>query len=234
MAQTALQMIARSMRLIGALGRGETPTADEQTDGLTALNAMLQAMSIQRLIIYHIQVENFSWPAATASRTIGPSADFDTARPVRIERAWQRLNNQDYPVNVINFAQWSRIQQKNLSTSIADRIYLDNAFPIATLYLYQVPSDTAQIYLQTWKALQSFPAATTEISLPPGYEDMLVFNLAIALAGEYQRSIPQQVTKYAASTMRAIKRLNAKVPNPVIEAAFVGSRREVFDYRTGE
>ena len=234
MSATALDMIKRSMRLIGALGGGETPSADEQTDGLTALNAMLEFMTTQRLAIYHIQASSYTWPAATQSRTIGPSGDFDTVRPLRIEKAWQRLGNLDYPMRVMTSGQWARIQQKGLATAIMDRVYLEPDFPIATLWVYQVPTDSATLYLQTWEQLQSFPAATTEIALPPGYEDMLVFNLALSLAPEYQRPLPESVRIRAASTMRSIKRLNVEVPNPVIEPAYIGSRRETFDYRTGE
>lgn len=38
---TALDVIRRSMRLIGALAEGEVPTAEQAADGLTALQAML-------------------------------------------------------------------------------------------------------------------------------------------------------------------------------------------------
>ena len=38
---TALDVISRSMRLIGALANGEVPSADQAEDGLTALQAML-------------------------------------------------------------------------------------------------------------------------------------------------------------------------------------------------
>lgn len=234
MAATALDMIKRSMRLIGALGRGETPTADEQNDGLTALNAMVEVMTTQRLAIYHIQTASYTWPAATQSRTIGPSGDFDTVRPLRIEKAWQRLDSIDYPMHVMTSAQWARIQQKGLSTEIMDRVYLEPDYPIATLWVYEVPTGSATLYLQTWEQLQSFPLATTQIALPPGYEDMLVHNLALSLAPEYQRPVPDRVKRYAASSMRSIKRLNVEVLNPLIEPAFIGSRRETFDYRTGK
>ncbi len=38
---TALDVIKRSMRIIGALSDGENPTAEQAADGLTALQAML-------------------------------------------------------------------------------------------------------------------------------------------------------------------------------------------------
>jgi hypothetical protein len=38
---TALDVIRRSMRLIGALAEGEVPTAEQAADGLTALQSML-------------------------------------------------------------------------------------------------------------------------------------------------------------------------------------------------
>ena len=89
---TALQLVKRSMRLIGALEGGGTPTADEQTDGIAALNSMLDAWSIQGLNVYQVQDEAFTWASGQVSQTIGSGGDFSTARPAQIEGFFQRLS----------------------------------------------------------------------------------------------------------------------------------------------
>lgn len=230
---TALDMIKRSMRLVGALGAGETLTDDEQTDGLNALNRLVESFSIQRLLIYRIQIESFTWNSGQTTQTIGSGGDFDTDRPERINKAWQRLSDIDYPITLLDSVQYAHLTDKTTSTNVVDRIYYEPSYPLGTLYAYPVPSEPVSIYLQTWVSIQSFPNASTAIALPAGYEDAIVFNLAMALAPEYQRPIPQSVTRRAAQALRTLKRHNLEVPSMLQEPVYVNRSRSGFDYRKG-
>src|SRR3990167_2508153 len=99
---TALGIIPRSMRLAGAIGKGETADADEAADGLVALNAMLDSWQIDRLLVYQIVQVSNTWPAATTSRTIGSGGNFTQQRPVRIDSAFVvDSNSQWYSVEVL-------------------------------------------------------------------------------------------------------------------------------------
>jgi hypothetical protein len=63
---TVRDRIKRAMRLIGAAATGETPSADELADGLTALNAMLSSWSLESLLVPSIVsggVFVYWWPA---------------------------------------------------------------------------------------------------------------------------------------------------------------------------
>lgn len=230
---TALQLIKRSMRLVGALGGGETPTADEQTDGLTALNSMLDAWSVQGLNVYQIAQASYTWSSGQVSQTIGSGGDFAGSRPTHIEGAFQRESDIDYPINIATEAQYSAIPDKATQSTIISWIYPDYGFPLVTLRAYPVPSANVTVYLRTWTALQSFSAATTDLAMPPGYEDAVVFNLALQLAPEYQRTPPPHVFRRAATTLRAIKSTNVRAPSSRMEVAYMGSQGSSFDYRTG-
>jgi hypothetical protein len=52
--------------------------------------------------------------------------------------------------------------------------------------------------------------ATTELTLPPGYKEAIVHNLAIKLAPEYGKSAPVEVINSAVEGKASIKRLNMK------------------------
>ena len=235
---TALQMISRAMRQIQALGSGETPTAAEQDDGMTALNGMMDSWWNESLTVYQILEEVFTWAGNNQTRTIGSGGDFDTTRPVAYEGAFQRLQSIDYPINIINEQRYSEIPNKvNTSGNVARWLYPDMAEPLTTLYLYPVPTDSVTLHLRTWKRLQTFAAATTALSLPPGYEDAIVFNLAMRLASEYGKgdAVPLELRRQANRAKRVLKQRNVRVPRAVVEPAFLraGSGRR-FDYRTGQ
>lgn len=230
---TALDIIKRAMRLTGALGGGETPTADEQTDGLTALNSMLESWSIQSLAIYQVQDESFTWASGNTTQTMGSAGDFNTTRPSSFEGFFQRVNSVDYPIHIASEEQYSRIADKSTQSSLISWIYPDMANPLITLYAYPVPSSNATVHIRSWKALQSFSTAATALAMPPGYQDALTFNLAVILADEYQRPVPPMVLRRAITTLRAIKVLNKKVRNMISEPAFLRGGG-AYDWRTGD
>ena len=229
---TALDIVKRSMRLIKALGSGETPTNDEQTDGITALNDMLDSWSIQSLAIYQVQDEAFTWASGNATRTMGDGGDFDTDRPIEIVGMYQRQDDIDYPIQKASQQQYSAIVDKTTRSTIVTWVYPDMAYPLATLYAWPVPSVNVSIHIQSWKPLQSFSTATTEIALPPGYKEAIVYNLAVRLADEYETDVPPSVFRRAASGLRTIKQRNNRTPNSVIEPAYMSGG--TFDWRTGD
>ena len=81
---TAGDIINGSLRLIGQLAEGETPSSETSADALAAMNQMLDSWSTERLAVYTTQDQNFTWAAAAATKTIGPSGDFIGTRPIQI------------------------------------------------------------------------------------------------------------------------------------------------------
>lgn len=233
MATTALGIVKRAMRLVGALGSGETPTDDEAQDGIAALNAMLDSWSIQELNVYQVLLENFTWSSGNASRSIGPGGDFDTRRPVELIGAYQRLSGIDYPLHVLTEGEYAGISDKSTQSDIVSRIWYNPSHPTGTLYAYPVPSVNADIHLRTWQSLQFFDNAEEQISLPPGYEDAIIFNLAVVVAPEYQREVSFHVARRAANTLRAVKRRNLEIPEARMEPAALTSGG-AYNWFTGE
>lgn len=233
---TALDIVKRSMRLIGALGAGETPVDYEQVDGLAALNAMLESWSTRRLTVPRIAEVSVTWPADTASRTIGPAgADTTAERPIKIIAARQRQNDIDYPITVLNRKPWDSITDKTTASTIAQYVWYDPTHPTGTVYLWPIPSAEATILLRAIDQLTAFSTATQSVSLPPGYERALAYNLALELAPEYQREIPASVARLAASSLRDVHRVNHQ---PVLMhneiGAAVGAQTGAFNWLTGD
>jgi len=70
---TAGDLINGSLRLIGVLAEGETPSADTSQDALTAMNQMLQSWNTERLSVYSTLDQVINWLPNTISGTLGPS-----------------------------------------------------------------------------------------------------------------------------------------------------------------
>ena len=208
---TAGDLIKRALRIATVLASGETPTADEQSDGLESLNGMLSGWQTDKLTVYAKQTDTHTLVQGTASYTIGSGGDINTERPERIEFAYTREGNIDYPIALINFESYDAITQKDLE-SIQEELYYNMSYPLGTIYLYPTPDKASTLYLTVWKALQSFANAATSVSLPSGYEDAIAYNLAMRLSLEYGIPVRQELKMLADQTLGHVKRQNTGKP----------------------
>lgn len=211
---TANTMIKRAMRLVQVIGVDVNPTAQEADDALYALNAMLEAWSIERLMVYQIQQTTHSWTADQTSRTIGSAGNFNVARPIRIESKgnfFRDSSNNDYQLTTLPRENYEHIVSKGAKSTIPEYLFHDDGFPTRTLYAYPVPSQTLTLHLNHWTPLQSFSALTTAISMPPGYQAAVEFNLGVWIAPEYGAAAvkaAKNIEKQAATLKSAIRSLN--------------------------
>ena len=208
---TALALITRSMRLARVLRKGESLDSDESADGLVALNAMLDSWQIDRLLVYQIVQVSNTWPAATTSRTIGSGGNFTQQRPVKIDSAFVTDSNSNwYEVRVLqDRTEYDSIVIKTTESTLPQYLFMDPAYPLGVIYLYPVPSAAVTLKLNTWQTLQSFAALTTDLSLPPGYQRAIEYNLAIEFGPEFGANISPEVKRVAMESKAAIQSLNA-------------------------
>jgi hypothetical protein len=224
---TAATIIRRSLRLLGALAASETPSAAEQADALEALNAMLDSWRASSLAAYALRDETLSLTGA-ASYTIGPAGNLNTVRPVRIEAAFQRVGDIDYPLRLASAVAWSGIAAKGTTGDVADWLYYEPSYPLGRLYLYPKPS-AGVLHLLTWVPLTAF-AASDDVALPPGYQDALTYSLAVRLSPEYGRPVTAELAAVARDAMSKVERTNFRPP---LMATGLGDGR-TWDIRSDE
>lgn len=208
---TAADIVLRAHRILGNKGSGETLTADEKDDGLEALNALLDGLSIDRLMIYEMRQESFTWPASTVSRTIGSGGDFDTHRPDRIGEGtfFQDSNSIDYPVEIIRErSTYDSITDKTVTSTYPELLFYNPSVTLGTLYTYPISSQSLTLFLNQWQPLQIFDSLSETHNLPPGYRRMLYYNLAQELEADVGLPLPPNAARIAISSKKSVKRNN--------------------------
>jgi hypothetical protein len=234
---TAREIIKGSLRLIGVIASGDTPTASEETDALDVFNQMLESWSTEGLIIFSKVREEFTLTPLTGAYTIGVTGDFNTSRPLKIESA--KIEDQgvtptaEYPVRILNLQEWADISIKDLQSALPTQLYTDDAYPLATINLWPTPTVANKLVLYSWKPLTTFATANDVISLPPGYLKALRYNLALELAPEYGRQPDTAVVAGALEGKENIKRMNIKPRYLKMDPALL-SQRKSFNWLTGE
>lgn len=201
-------IIERAMRLAGLLESGESASSDELSDGLLAVNNLLSSWQNERLIAYAISEITHTLTANDGAYTIGSGADIDTTRPVKIESAYIRSDNVDYPIQIVDVDRWNRIADKTVTGPIVDTLYYDPTMSTGTVYLYPVPSSANVLHLFVRVPISSYSAVTDTVTLPPGWDQAITFNVAPLIALEYGREVSATVHREAMRSLAAIKRVN--------------------------
>jgi hypothetical protein len=210
-------LIRSSLRLIGQLGPGRGPNQSEITDSLFVLNAMLEGFSIERLAIPTLTRKVYAPPAGAASYRIGCGGELSLqTRPTRVESAARIVPGVtacECPVDVLSHDEWA------CGTC---GVYYDGGWPCGTVWLNPPLQSGEQLVLYVWAPLgAAVEDAGETVDFPPGYSDMLRYQLAVRLCPEWGKVPRPDVMQLAADSLARIKSFNSSPP-PIMESPFGG------------
>lgn len=213
MADTALTIIERAVKHLGALESGASLTDDEAQDGLTSLNAMLESWAVEGLPLFGETLTTHTLTSGIPNYTIGSGATIDAARPTglsAIRGAWIRdSNNIDRRIeNLISFTRYQNKVLKNTTSPYAYYLALVVGAVTSEIFLYPTPSAANSLRLQ-YDALISFATLNTTFALPPGYRRAIEFNLALELAPMFELQASGDLYRLARDAKRSLEAINA-------------------------
>ena len=213
---TGRDLVTATLRLLGVVASGDSLAASEATDGLASLNRMLGGWSTEGLLIFARTREAVAMTAGTAAYTMGTGGTYGSTRALKIEEALIRDETVtpaiEYPVKILSLAEWSSIAQKDDTGALPHSLYHDGGFPLETVTVYPKPSVAHKLVLYSVKPLSEITTLDTSVSLPPGYDRALIYNLAVDLAPEYGKALPDAVVMVANESKAGLKRMNYR-PN---------------------
>lgn len=237
MSQTVRDLINGSLRLLGVISEGESPSAQTQNDAFNALNDMIDSWSSKSLLIPNKVRETFALTSGQQTYTFGTGGNFNSTRPQLIENALIQVSGTnpvaEIPINIINQDQFASIVVKGTQSSLPLFLYNDNAYPLTSVNLWPVPSITTNLVLYSWKPLAEFTSLSQVMALAPGYNRAIRFNLAVDLAPEFGKSAPPEVLAIAEASVGDIKRMNTKPQYLTIDAELIGKDGR-FNWLTGD
>ncbi len=208
---SAGDIINGSLRLLGVLAEGETPSANTSADALFAMNQMLDSWSTERLAVFSTQDQVFTWPASTISRTLGPSGDFVGNRPVALDDSTYFKDASygiSYGITIINQEQYDGIALKTVTSTYPQLIWLNMDMPNISMFVYPVPTRALEWHFVSVTELTQPALLATNLIIPPGYLRAFRYNLACELAPEFGIEPPRSVSRIAMVSKRDIKRQN--------------------------
>lgn len=196
-----------------------------QADCLTAFSGFLDALQLQRLTIPNQKRSVYDLTSGTATYTIGTGGTFNQDRPVWIDRIGLIVGSQEYPLRMFTLGEWARIPQKSLSGQPVG-VYFNDNFPLGELTFYPVPDVSTHDVAIYWPDASptTVASANTELSIPPGWDRMLTYNLAVEFGMLFGVSIRPEIAEIARASLADVKRSNIRPEVLTFDPALTGRR----------
>lgn len=203
-------LIDRAMRLIEQISPGVSPTTEEYTTCLEAMNAMLDGWRNEGLMSNAVQDESLVLTANDGTYTIGDSGNFNTSRPTKILGAYiVDSANSSYWMTMLNYDEYAAISLKASTSTYPDHLYYAPDVPLGTIYLWPVPTLAYTLHILTPTPMMAFATTATTAYLQPGWRDAIAYNLAVRIAPEFEREASPTVMQMASISKAGIKRANS-------------------------
>lgn len=235
---TVSDLLTATLKLIGSISKSEVPSADEMADAFARLNSMVDSWAIERQMIYQLGRSQYPLVSGQQVYTIGPGGNFNAVRPQYIQDAGlvntAYSPNFELPVRLLTIDEWASLSIKSQQATQSWYMWNDYAYPLSNLSVWPVPSvSTLSLALYVPTPLTQFASTAASVTLPPGYEEALRYNLAVRLCPEWGRQIDPVVAKMAQDSLALVQRSNKRLDTLGVDSALVDPSRGIFNWITG-
>ena len=220
MSTTALDLITGAMRDLNALGSGQSPTGNEGSDCLAALNQYRDWLALERLALFSTVRTVKALTASTATYTIGTGGAINLVRPDWIDQAGVILDSSasdttERPIAIASDYEYARWSQKARTGAPLQAIWYDHASTagLGIISVLPVPtvSTTSLVLYTPGGHVTAFADLTTAYTLARGFERMLRKNLALEIAPMFSAQPSPWLMKQAAESLAAVKRMGFRM-----------------------
>lgn len=166
----------------GILADEESMSASQGQRALRKLNRLLQRWSADGFLVFKTVQESLTVSASGV--TIGTSQTLNTEAPIQIESAAITLNGLDHDLRILTPGEYAEISNKS-ETGRPTRLYYEGRGDGAKIYLWPVPDQSYSLKLFSTKKIASFSSLSETVTLPAGYESLIVTNMAVDLCPSF-------------------------------------------------
>ena len=183
------QIIEASLRKIGALAEGQTPTSEAYTNGQIALNSAIAALQSLGMSVWKRKTQSITPVLSTQDYEIGIGKTTNVAFPLRIEHAYMKHTTSGSRVELTSMGR-QRFDTHNASSTGLPNLYsYQPKINFGVLSLCPAPDSTTvsdytiNIYYRS--PFEGFTSTTETADFPQEWQNPLIYALAISLAPEY-------------------------------------------------
>lgn len=214
---------------LGVLDPSEQMDGSSAAFALRTLNRLLQVWNTEDLMVYTVNRTTYNLVAGQQTYTLGTGGDFNMSRPARIDMVSIIVNTGSYPLEIplqiVTDDEWRAVSLKAVPSTFPTKVWITGNMPLNSLYFWPVPQDsTVEAVLYSWGKMDGFTSINDTVSLPNGYEEALVTNLAMFLCSSYGIQPNPTLGLRAAMSKSAIQSLNVSPLWATTDDGLMGGR----------
>ena len=190
-------IITRALRIVGAIGQGETPSATAISEAAEALNDLVKEWEVDGMALWAVKEYSFSPVDGKASYTIGVgqlAPEINAIAPLKILQGWARIADKDTPIILLTRHEYNLLGAKT-SPGYTSQFWYNPPGEMATteitgtLTLYPVPAAFVEAnvvyYFTGVRPYADFDAAEDVLDFPSYWNNAVKWGLADQLSYEY-------------------------------------------------
>lgn len=216
------------------------PSTDMYYEAIPEFNRIIDQWNIEGTMIFNSAILQFPMDGRKIYTIGGPGlgADFDVARPI-----YYKMANMVYPSSppiyepmaILDDEQYAQITLQDIAGAPAYVMYPDMAYPLTNIYLVPQPPQGYQLQLYVWQSLAVVGSKDDLVTLPPGYERMIVYTLAEAVAALNPSLANMSPASYkiARGTRDSVRQNNTRSPKIYSPPEYTNGGRAFVNYLSG-
>ena len=229
---------------IGKFTPGETaPASEDLAIALKHYNRLVNRLLVDRAMSTFETSQSIAFGSSAQSYTIGPSGSLFTVttRPPKITKAKLVLvaSTPDFEreLPVIEVQRYSDIPDPDRSAPEPERLYYQATFPNGTLWPHPYPTTTSnklKVYYWTQLGQVALADITTDIDMPPAFQDVLTTKLSVRLCVPFKIPVPAElkIQEHAASQLYSSMNIQPSYIGTDIRGHNTGGAWDAQQFRT--
>lgn len=178
--RTTDELIVNSLYLLGELGVAETPDAFMLSTGLELINEILDKCAADSIYIPFLTTLSFNLIAGQAEYSVStlPGADVVGDRIVDLSFANYSINTIDYPIKIVNKAQYYGIVRQTNLNARPGLVFLNKQDTESFLTFYPAPDQNYPCQIRVKGMINQLTEHEDITELPPNWYGFLKYALA--------------------------------------------------------
>jgi hypothetical protein len=187
---TRNQIIESALRKLGVLAEGQTPSSQNYSDGMMALNAVIAQLRAIGMPLW--ARSEYTFTPTTGTYTIGTGMTLNTPFPVKLLQAFRTETNAKIPMELVAREDFNTLPTTDTGSPIKVNYRPYVNYGSVSFWPTPTSSNTSTVTLVYQRPYQYFTGASETMDFPEEWYNALIYHLAVRLAPEWGVPLPDR------------------------------------------